>query len=106
MARYYFDHRDNDRFFPDDEGTELPDLAAARSDAATTLAEIAKDVIPGSEQRTLTIEVRDDNGPIFATRLVFEVVRMRGEPDQYGRDQRKPATRQFQPDPLPEITAD
>ena len=40
-----------------------------------------------SDFSTLSIEVRDDNGPVFVTRIVFEMVKMRGEPDQYGRDQ-------------------
>lgn len=66
---------------------EFPDLAAAEREAAQALAEMALEVVPGSRRRTLVIEVRDDFGPIFATQMVFEVVRMRGEPDQYGREQ-------------------
>lgn len=87
MVRFFFDSRDNDHFLRDEEGLEFPDLAAAEREAAQALAEIALDVVPGSERRTLVIEVRDDLGPVFATRIVFEVVRMRGEPDQFGREQ-------------------
>lgn len=65
MARYFFDHRDNDRFFRDEEGSEFSDLAAAQTEAASALAELALDVILGSERRTLCIEVCDDSGPIF-----------------------------------------
>ena len=73
MPRYFFDTRDNDNFTPDPEGLELPDLAAARTEVARALAEMAREVIPGSEHRTLSIEVCGDDGPIFASRLIFEM---------------------------------
>jgi hypothetical protein len=40
MALYYFDVRDNDRLFPDDEGTRLAgSLNAARAKAFAALAD-------------------------------------------------------------------
>jgi len=33
MPRYYFDYLDGPKSAPDEEGTELPDLAAARAEA-------------------------------------------------------------------------
>lgn len=87
MTRYFFDHRDNDHFVQDDVGLEFADLSAVQREAARALAEFASLVIPSLVRRVLTIEVRDDNGPNFQTRIVFEVIKMRGEPDQYGRQQ-------------------
>jgi len=73
MAKYFFDTSDNDRFFPDHEGLELPDLAAAQTEAARFLVERAGEVISGSEPCTLSVEVRGNDGPILTTRLIFEV---------------------------------
>jgi hypothetical protein len=77
MARYYFDVRDNDTFIEDDVGVELPSLEIVKRDAAKALAEIARDVLPGSVVRTLTVEVRDDTGPILKAILRFEVEHVR-----------------------------
>jgi hypothetical protein len=73
MIRYYFDTRDDDLFVQDDEGIELPSFERAKQDAARALAEIARDVLPCSVVRTLSIEVRDDVGPVFKATLRFEV---------------------------------
>ena len=75
MVRYYFDSRDNDLFLEDDEGYELPSLAVAKRLAAAALAEIARDVFPGPVVRTLTIELRDDTGPLLRISMQFEVDR-------------------------------
>lgn len=37
------------------------------------MADFAKDVLPGCVVRTLTIEVRDDLGPVLRVKLRFEV---------------------------------
>ena len=73
MARYFFDTRDNGTLIVDDEGVELPDLEAVKVQAATSLAELALDVLPGSIQRNLTVHVRDmaDN-LVMVTQLTFE----------------------------------
>ena len=42
MARYFFDHWDDDDLVRDDEGIELPGLRQAQSEAARTLAEVAR----------------------------------------------------------------
>lgn len=74
MPRYYFDTRDGDIFIPDVDGAELPDLDAAKRVAAASLAELARDLIPSSERRVLTVEVRDEERPVLKTRLTFEAV--------------------------------
>ena len=75
--RYYFDSRDGDRFINDDVGLEFETIEAARDEATRALAELAKDVLPRSERRELSIEIRDENkAPLLTTRLVFEAVRL------------------------------
>jgi hypothetical protein len=77
MARYFFDVRDNDSFYSDDDGVELPSIDTVKAQASRALAEIAKDVLPGSEVRILTIEVRDDLGPVLRVTLRFEIEHIR-----------------------------
>ena len=48
MPRYFFDYRDGDHLAADSEGTELPDLTSAQAEAVATLAELARDALPGS----------------------------------------------------------
>lgn len=74
MPLYFFDTRDNDAFIEDDVGAELPDLQAMKAQAALSLAELARDVLPGSVKRTLTVEVRDAQQPVLRATLVFEAV--------------------------------
>ena len=78
MPLYYFDSSDGESFFEDDEGLELPDLETARDQATAALADMARDVLPGSIRRELAIEVRDEHKePLLKTSLVFEAVRLR-----------------------------
>ena len=72
MPRYYFDSRDN--FIEDDVGMTFANLELCKREAARALAEIARDITPGSERRKLVIEVRDqDNKPLVRTVLIFEL---------------------------------
>jgi hypothetical protein len=73
----FFDTRDNDLFMEDDVGLELPDLEAVKVEAAKALAELARDVIPGSLKRELAVEVRDELGPILVARMTFEALVLR-----------------------------
>lgn len=77
MPRYYFDSRDGDSFIEDEEGLEFPDIETARDQATAALADLARDVLPGSVRRELAIEVRDEGKePLLRTILVFEAVRL------------------------------
>ena len=69
---YFFDTRDNDNFVEDDVGVELSDLDAVKAQAARSLAELARDVLPGSLQRNLAVEVRDERQPVLQAKLRFE----------------------------------
>ena len=77
MPLYYFDTRDNDDFIEDDVGLEFSNLDAVKVEAARALAELARDVIPGSLKRKLAVEVRDEEGPVLRATLIFEAVILR-----------------------------
>jgi hypothetical protein len=74
LMRYFFDTRDNGSFIEDDVGVELSSLKAAKELAAVSLAELARDVLPGSIKRVLSVEVRDVLRPILEDVLTFEAV--------------------------------
>jgi hypothetical protein len=71
---FYFDTRDNDRLTEDDVGLEFPDLETVKAQAAVSLAELARDVLPGNEKRMLSVEVRDEKQTILIATLVFEAI--------------------------------
>jgi uncharacterized protein DUF6894 len=73
MIRYYFDIRDGEDLYPDEEGLELADQTAAEVEAAQSLASMAKDVAPLDERRDMAIEVRTEFGPLFKAALIFTV---------------------------------
>jgi uncharacterized membrane protein len=77
MPLYFFDTRDNEIFIKDDEGLDYPDLDAVKVDTAKALAELAKDVVPGSLRRELAVEVRDESGPVLIARMIFEALILR-----------------------------
>ena len=74
MPLYFFDTRDGEFFIPDECGQELPDLEAVKKVAAASLAELARDVIPGSDKRAMKVEVRDERQPVLEARLTFEAI--------------------------------
>lgn len=71
---YFFDTRDNGDFIEDDVGIECRDLEAVKRQAALSLAELARDVLPSSMERQLAVEVRDSNQPILRDVLTFEAM--------------------------------
>jgi hypothetical protein len=78
MPLFFFDVRDGESFFRDDVGLEYPDVETARDEAALTLAEMGKSVLPGSIVREIAVEVRDEaKEPLLRTVLRFEVQRLR-----------------------------
>jgi hypothetical protein len=78
VPRFYFDSLDGNFVIQDDEGIEFDGLEAARDQAATALAEMAKDVLRGPTRRELAIEIRDqDRNPVLKASLIFEVQRLR-----------------------------
>jgi len=71
---YFFDTRDNGTFVQDDVGIDFADLDAVKTQAALSLTELARDVLPGSIRRVLAVEVRDAIRPILRDVLTFEAI--------------------------------
>ena len=74
MQRYYFDIRNGQDLYPDDE---LADQRAAEIEAAMSLAGLAKDLPPLDERQHMAIEVRTLDGPIFRAAFIFEMTRLK-----------------------------
>jgi hypothetical protein len=75
MTRYYFDVWEDGRLSVDAEGTELHDIEAARLEATLALAELARDALPGTRSKEITMTVRDQReGPRFMLELRFRTV--------------------------------
>lgn len=78
MTIYYFDLRDEDELFPDEEGLEFSGLPAVQEEAAKSLADMARDAVRGSHplsKRYMAIEVRDEIGPVMQVEFNFEITR-------------------------------
>jgi hypothetical protein len=76
MKRYFFDMREGDEIAPDEEGMELSTIEAVQEEATRTLADMARDAIRGRPDgvgHQMSIEVRDDAGPIMQVKFTFEV---------------------------------
>lgn len=78
MRRYYFDLLEQGGLFVDDEGLECPDLQAVRAEAARALAEMARDAARAGADtiHPMSIEVRDESGPVLRVRLILEVTKV------------------------------
>ena len=80
MPRYYFDFRDGDNLSFDEEGLELSSIASVQEEAAKALADMARDAVRsskynGSESRRMSVEVRNEDGPVLQVKFTFEVAR-------------------------------
>ena len=73
MSRFFF-HRADGAFDRDTEGTELPDLAAARVEAVRFAAESMRDK-PDlvKEGHTFRVEVSDEAGLLLSTVVVMQL---------------------------------
>lgn len=73
MALYFFDTRDDDELILDELGLECANLEAVKVEAAKSLAELARDVLPGSLRRRLRVDVHDeDRCPVMIAEMTFE----------------------------------
>lgn len=72
MTRYYFDIRDGEALYADEDGLELEDQRQAEIEAATSLADMARDLSPLDDRHHMAIEVRTNAGPAFQAMFVFE----------------------------------
>src|SRR4051794_5237021 len=74
MPRYFFDVWRDDEEEQDEEGSDLPDLAAVKAELFEAVAELAKEDIRArpAERRALLIKVRDANGrDLFQAQFQF-----------------------------------
>jgi hypothetical protein len=65
MPQYFFDYRDGNRVYIDDEGAELASLKDARTEALRAIGGIAKGKMPDGDSRDFQISVRENGGPIL-----------------------------------------
>jgi hypothetical protein len=79
MTLYFFDTRDGDELVDGDVGIDYPDLETLKLEAARTLADLARDVIPGNVNREFVVEVRDAQGPVLIVKITFEAIVLRAE---------------------------
>ena len=78
MPRYYFDLSDSTGTAIDEEGLELRDLEAVQDEAARALGDMTRDAARsrrGGAPGRMSIEVRDDTGPVMQVRFSFEIER-------------------------------
>ncbi len=75
MSKFYFDVQDDAGVSSDIEGTEMPDVSTARSEALRALGEMARDSLPTRvDGHEINITVRAaDREPIFELRLALSV---------------------------------
>lgn len=68
MPRFFFHMRDEDWLVEDPEGSELPDLGAARAEAAEVArGHLAGRLAAGEALDFQRIEIRDDGGRMLET---------------------------------------
>lgn len=61
MPIFYFDVREGDSFFEDEDGIEMANIDAAELEAAESAASIGRDRLPRRHARDVTIEVRNEH---------------------------------------------
>jgi hypothetical protein len=73
--RYHFNIRDAEGLVPDDEGSELSGLSAARAEAHASAMDFAMDDLRGGRPiRSRCIEITDENGSILESMSVPIIV--------------------------------
>lgn len=66
MPRYYFDVRDGEELFVDDDGMELPDMDTAIGEARRALADMVRDSLRSAGPESVSIAIRDGaEGPVI-----------------------------------------
>jgi hypothetical protein len=65
VPRYFFDTYDGNRLITDPEGMELPNLERVKVEAQNALPDLARDALPGGDQKTFIVSVRDDAGQVI-----------------------------------------
>jgi hypothetical protein len=71
MPRYFFNLVYNGRAWPDEDGTELPDIEEVRVQALTILGNIAKNELTKNGHDNFQVSVRDEWGHVVLTASVL-----------------------------------
>jgi hypothetical protein len=81
MPRFFFDYQlipDSPTRSPaDEEGLEFDSTDTALREAATAMAEMARDLLPHLAHREIVIAIRDEAGPVGTARITFELTKSR-----------------------------
>lgn len=80
MRRYFFDLRDDDLLTLDEEGMHLATVEAVQLEAARSLADMAKELVPQMSRsggHRIAIEVRDNDGPVMKVLFALAAERHR-----------------------------
>lgn len=62
MPLFYFDSDDGDQKLIDDIGMEFANIQEAREEAIRSLPDMARDVLPDGDRRSMWVSVRDEHG--------------------------------------------
>ena len=67
MSRYFIDLNDGDHLSTDEEGQDFETVEAAEYDAIALLPDIARQVIPDGDRRTIVSTLRTEAGVVILT---------------------------------------
>jgi hypothetical protein len=75
MSRYYFHIYQQGTLIPDEEGSECPDLEAAKREAKASAADLARQALARGEPADgLCVEIHDEDDRILAGLTIREVL--------------------------------
>lgn len=75
MSRYYFHIYERGALIRDEEGSECPDLEAAKREAMASAADLARQALARGEPADgLCVEIRDEEDRILAGLTIREVL--------------------------------
>jgi len=72
MPRYFFDVINGEGPMRDDEGVELADLDAVRSEVAKIVTDLARDEVPKEQAVDIVVNARDEaDAKVFVGKLQY-----------------------------------
>ena len=64
MPRYFTDTTNGTLYARDEEGSDFPDLEAARQEAVSALSEVARFCLQRGDSKSVVVKVRDEEGTV------------------------------------------
>ena len=75
MSRYFFHIYQNGSLIPDDEGSDCPDLEAAKQEAKASAADLARQALArGEPADQMCVEIHDEQDRVLAGLTIQEVL--------------------------------